>query len=52
MHQMMQQKLDSITVVSRTHLLKIAEWLMLVRQASTTLFYVHKTKNAPMTKQQ
>jgi hypothetical protein len=35
---MMQHKLDSIIVVSRTHHLKIAEWLMRARQASTTLF--------------
>jgi len=38
MHQMMQQKLDSITVVSHMHHLKIVKWLMRARHTSTTPF--------------
>jgi hypothetical protein len=51
MRQMMQQKLDSITVVSHMHHLKIVEWLMHADIRQQPLFYVHKTENAPMTKQ-
>jgi len=47
---MMQHKLDSIIVVSRTHHLKIAEWLMRARQASTTLFLCAQNWKCPYDK--
>jgi hypothetical protein len=49
---MMRQSLISTIVVSNTRRPEMVERLACARHTSTTFFYVQKTKNVSMTKQQ
>jgi hypothetical protein len=49
---MMRQSLISTIVVSNTRRQETMERLACARHTSTTIFYVQKTENAYMTKQQ